>query len=95
MNRVAEVVSVVEVDVLVEEVVIVIVFSMGLCVVEVDFVVIVVGLLAVVEVDVKLVVAFIDDVANDAGKIVDEIEEDSSAHGFCSVFTHRHADSSK
>ena len=75
MNSVAEVVSVVEVVVLVEEVVIGIVFSMGLCVVEVGFVVIV-CLLAVVEVDVKLVVAFIDDVANAAGKIVDEIEED-------------------
>ena len=76
MNSVAEVVSVVEVDVLVEEVVIVIVFSVGLCVVEVDFVVIAVGLLAVVEVDVKLVVAFIDDAADAAGKVVDEIEED-------------------
>ena len=77
---------------------------MAVCVVEVAFVVEVVVLLDVLLVDVivvvvvlvvEVVVAGIVVVAVAVGKIGDEIEVDCSAHGSCSVFTQRHADSSK
>ena len=76
---------------------------MAVCVVEVAFVVEVVVLLVMLLVDVVvvlvvlvvLVVAGIVVVAVAVGKIGDEIEVDCSAHGSCSVFTQRHADSSK
>ena len=77
---------------------------MAVCVVEVAFVVEVVVLLAVLLVDVivvvfvlvvEVVVSGIVVVAVAVGKIGDEIEVDCSVHGSCSVFTQRHADSSK
>ena len=77
---------------------------MTVCVVEAVFVVKVVVLLDLLLVDVivvvvvlvvEVVVAGIVVVAVAVGKIGDEIEVDCSAHGSCSVFTQRHADSSK
>ena len=75
---------------------------MAVCVVKVAFVVeVIVLLVVVVEVVllvvlvVELIVAGIVVVAAAVGKIGDEIELDCSVHGSCSVFTQRHADSSK